>query len=263
MSDRQTDRQTDKYHPEPYWSEVAVRISQREDNNVIAGDDEPYYRYKRTAFLSMLNSVDFNNKSVLEIGCGPGGNLSDILKVFKPSSVNGVDISNNMIALAAKNLSGKGVKLIKIDGLTLPFENNSIDMVFSATVLQHNTDEKMLFQIISEMGRVAKEKVVIFERIEDTITGDDLCLGRPISYYQKAFESNGLKLGAISFINIRVSYIVCGAIRKLLNPKSRKEGEPLNGFSIFLQKISLPLTKVLDKVFTSRKDIAKLEFLKN
>jgi len=262
MTDRQTDRQTDSYHPEPYWSEVAVRISQRDDNNIIAGDDEPYYRYKREEFLKMLTSINFNDKKVLEIGCGPGGNLADILKVFKPASINGVDISNNMVALAAKNLSGKDVKITKIDGLTLPFEDNSIDIVFSATVLQHNTDEKMLFQIISEMARVAKEKVVIFERIEDTIAGDDLCLGRPVSYYQKAFESNGLKISTTSFINIRVSYFVCGAIRKLLNPKSRQEGEPLNSVSVFLQKITLPLTMNLDKIFKSRKDIAKLEFVK-
>jgi len=251
------------YHPEPYWSEVAVRISQREeDNNIIAGDDEPYYRYKRIKFLSMLNSVDFNNRSVLEIGCGPGGNIIDILKVFKPKSISGVDISNNMIALAAKNLTGKGVKLTKIDGLILPFENNSIDIVFSATVLQHNTDENMLFQIISEMARVSKEKVVIFERIEDNIKGDDLCLGRPVNYYKLAFESKGLKLAKISFINIRVSYFTCGAIRKLLNSKARQEGEPLNAFSVFLERITLPITKILDKVFRSKKDLAKLEFYK-
>jgi len=28
------------YHPEPYWSDVAQRILEREDKNVIAGDDE-------------------------------------------------------------------------------------------------------------------------------------------------------------------------------------------------------------------------------
>lgn len=62
----------DNYHPEPYWSEVAQKIKTREGVNVIAGDDEPYYRYKRKRFLKLLNSVDFAGKSVLEIGSGPG-----------------------------------------------------------------------------------------------------------------------------------------------------------------------------------------------
>ena len=43
------------YHPEKYWSEVGERIESREDaHNVIAGDDEPFYRYKREKFLGLL-----------------------------------------------------------------------------------------------------------------------------------------------------------------------------------------------------------------
>ena len=67
------------YQPEPYWSEVANRIKSRKGESIIAGDDEPYYRYKRKKFLSMLNSVNFKEKSVLEIGCGPGGNFRPCL----------------------------------------------------------------------------------------------------------------------------------------------------------------------------------------
>jgi hypothetical protein len=53
---------------------------------------------------------------------------------------------------------------------------------------------------------------------------------------------------------------MAGVIRKGLNSSSRKEGEPLNGISNLLQNLSLPLTKILDKIFTSNKDVAKLEF---
>jgi hypothetical protein len=44
----------------------------------------------------------------------------------------------------------------------------------------------------------------------------------------------------------------------MLNSKSRAEGEPLNGVSIFLEKATLPITSILDKVFISKKDIARL-----
>ena len=253
----------EKYHPEPYWSEVADRIAERGDKNVIAGDDEPYYRYKRAEFLEMLRSVDFNGKKVLEIGSGPGGNIADILKVYKPTEIHGADISDKMIALAKQNLAGQNVIFTKINGLNLPFEDNSFDIVYTATVLQHNTDEKMLFQIISEIARVSKGKVVIFERIENGIEGDELCLGRPVEYYKNAIEKHNFALKTTRFINIRASYFVCGAIRKVLNPSTRQEGESLNGFSIFLQNLTLPITKILDKIFKSGKDIAKLEFEKN
>lgn len=72
------------YHPEKYWSEVAKVIKKRENGkNVIAGDDEPYYRYKRQKFLSLLHSIDFSNKTLLEIGCGPGGNLIEVSKKIR------------------------------------------------------------------------------------------------------------------------------------------------------------------------------------
>ena len=54
-----------KYHPEEYWTEVADRIASRKDENVIAGDDEPYYRYKRKKFLNLLHQVPFKGKTVL------------------------------------------------------------------------------------------------------------------------------------------------------------------------------------------------------
>ena len=68
------------------------------------------------------------------------------------------------------------------------------------------------------------------------------------------------ELASSKWINIRASYYVSGAIRKGLNPKTRVEGEPLNGLSVALQNITLPLTRQLDKIFTSRRDVARLEF---
>jgi ubiquinone/menaquinone biosynthesis C-methylase UbiE len=96
---------TEKYHPEKYWTEVGQRIQERDQGeNVIAGDDEPYYRYKRERFLSMLKTVDVSNKSVLEIGCGPGGNLLELLQT-NVKSLAGVDISQQMVNLAKKKAS--------------------------------------------------------------------------------------------------------------------------------------------------------------
>lgn len=208
----------------------------------------------------MLNSVDVFNKSVLEIGCGPGGNLLE-LTIKKPAKLAGVDISDEMVNLA-KNKLPKEIDIIKINGRELPYDSNSFDVVFTATVLQHNTDELMLKKIMKELSRVSSDKVYIFERIEQQIKGDDLCLGRPISYYSSIMEENGYLLKSQEHINIRVSYYVSGAIRKMLNPKTRREGEQLNNLSIRLQKLTLPVTKLLDKVFKSGNDIAKLEFQK-
>ena len=251
----------ESYHPEEYWSDVGQRIEERENGmNIIAGDDEPYYRYKRREFLKLLNEVAFEGKSVLEIGHGPGGNLLEVWK-HNPKSLNGVDISDQMVKLA-RNKIPKEISVQKIDGTSLPFEDNTFDIVFTATVLQHNTDDQMLRTIMAEISRVSKDKVILFERIENTIKGDELCLGRPVSYYASIMKEGGFELESSKFINIRTSYYVSGVIRKGLNPRQRKEGERLNKVSEFLQSTTLPLTAITDKIFTSKKDVGRLIFKK-
>lgn len=247
------------YNPETYWAAVGRRIEHRADvSSVIAGDDEPYYRYKRKRFLKMLHAVDFAKKRVLEIGSGPGGNLIEVLKDH-PDEVKGVDISQQMVSLASQKLPS-AVQVLKIDGKKLPFENNSFDIVFTATVLQHNTDEGMLKEILSEMCRVSSDRIYLFERIETSIKGNELCLGRPVSYYAELMKEHGFLLVSTKFINIRISYYFCGAIRKLFNRRGRKEGEPLSKLSIALQTLLIPITSLFDKIFHSEKDVARLEF---
>lgn len=246
------------YQPESYWSTIGKRIKERSANNVIAGDDEPFYHYKRKKFLALLHEVDFRDKKVAEIGCGPGGNLVEILKK-SPSKLVGFDISQQMIDLAKEKLPAT-VQLIKTEGTTLPVEDKTFDIVFSATVLQHNTDRAMLEKLIREMARVSASKVYMFERIESDFKGDELCEGRPVSYYANIMKSCGFNLKSTTFINIGASYYVSGAIRKVLNPRHREEGERISKISELLQKLTLPVTKLIDKIYKPARDLARLEF---
>ena len=77
------------YDPEVYWSGVAQEIGKRGDN-YIAGDDNPYFRYKRLKFLKeFLDTIDFQSKSVLEVGFGPGGNLKHLATHHAPKRILG------------------------------------------------------------------------------------------------------------------------------------------------------------------------------
>ena len=252
---------TKGYNPENYWDEVAGEISAREEIKVIAGDDEPYYRYKRARFLELLNSLDFSNKNVLEIGSGPGGNLEAIFnKGCK--SITGVDISSQMIALAKQNLKGKPIDIHKINGKELPFEDNRFDIVFTSTVLQHNPNELILKALVKEICRVSSSEVFLFERIESTIKGHESNLGRPVEYYAALMKAHGFSLVEKRPLPIQVSYYTCGFIRKVFNAADRKEGQPLNKFSILLQNLTLPITKILDSIIKSERDVVFLRFVK-
>jgi SAM-dependent methyltransferase len=81
-----------KYEPETFWSDVARHIAERPDGNVVAGDATPYYRYKRARFVArFLDALPVRDLNVLEVGCGPGGNLR-VLARSKPARLVGADI---------------------------------------------------------------------------------------------------------------------------------------------------------------------------
>lgn len=250
------------YHPETYWNEVAGKISRREEGHFIAGDDEPYYRYKRRKFLQIFNSIDLHNKEVLEVGCGPGGNLAVAVKQ-NPSRLVGADLSGQMLALAKKNLEGKPVELHLIPDHRFPFTDDSFDTVFTSTVLQHTTTETELAATVSEMCRVSRSDVYIFERIEKKIKGNESCLGRTVEFYEQLFLESGFVLAEKKFLFIQASYVMAGLTRKLLNRRRRREGERLTKLSLWLQRLLLPVTKVIDRIAKAERDLAMLHFKKS
>jgi SAM-dependent methyltransferase len=130
------------YHPESYWSRVATEIRKRGPHNCLAGDDNPFLRYKRQKFLArFLSTIDFDSKVVLEVGPGPGGNLLQIVQTTRARRVIGIDISREMLDLAAETLKGCEtiVELQKTDGEHLPLADAVVDLSFTVTVLHHNT----------------------------------------------------------------------------------------------------------------------------
>lgn len=248
-----------EYRPEPYWSAVAQRIGARTGPNVIAGDDEPYYRYKRHRFLRLLNGIPFNGKRVLEVGCGPGGNLLEVLR-HKPATLTGADISAEMLKLASGKLNGTGVELVKTDGRRLPFNDQAFDITFTATVLQHNTDNAMFAGLIGEICRVTRTDVYLLERLERRRKGDALCIGRPVSEYRDLCARHGFRLKSVEYINTRASYWAAGTIRKLFNRAGRQEGEPVSRLSKGMQRLVLPFTKTLDRLIPSPTDVGRMHF---
>jgi ubiquinone/menaquinone biosynthesis C-methylase UbiE len=203
--------------------------------------------------------VECNGKSVLEVGSGPGGNLF-FLSGKGCQHLTGVDISAEMVRLSQELLKNKNISVSRINGTSLPFENHSFEIVFTSTVLQHNTDDNRLRELVSEICRVSARDVIIFERIEKSIRGHESNLGRPVSYYTGLFGAHDFQLVSTTFLKVRASYFTCGAIRKMFNRRSRKEGEPVSRMSYLLEEISLPITRILDPIIPTHSGVAMMHF---
>jgi SAM-dependent methyltransferase len=256
----------EQYDPEVYWSRVAREIEKRGESYV-AGDDNPYFRYKRQRFLKkFLDTIDLQSKVVLEVGFGPGGNLKHLAQGSKPRQILGADVSQKMVDIAAANLREyPAIDLRKIDGVSLPFPDRSVDVSFTATVLHHNTDEGMFRSLVRELCRVTKASIVIMEDIGMSALagGQGDWIGRRVEVYESAFAVHGFQLSHVQFLNTRISrawyHRVFKFYRRFVAPGHR-EGDRIGGAFKFLIALPIPLTRVLDNVFTDRQDLAKLVF---
>lgn len=256
-----------EYDPEIYWSRVGQEIQKRGENYV-AGDDNPYYRYKRKKFLrKFLDTIDFQNKVILEIGFGPGGNLKHLAKYHKCKKILGADISKVMFEIARQNLNNYKdvVELRKINGKELPFQDQSVDVSFTVTVLQHITDKNMFKRLVQEMCRVTKSEIVIIEDIgiNQQLGDEGSWIGRQVDVYKSIFSEYGFRLFNLEFLNTRISRVWYKTIyelyRRFIN-NQHKEGDPINFIFRYFMGIPVIFTRYFDDIFVEKKNLAKMIF---
>jgi SAM-dependent methyltransferase len=89
---------------------------------------------------------------VLDVGCGPGFYLEDLLEVVGDGSVTGVDASAAMLAVAKRKV-GDRARLLEGTATKLPVEAQSFDRVFSVQVLEYVED---VSAALAELRRVLR-----------------------------------------------------------------------------------------------------------
>jgi len=97
-----------------------------------------------------LNTIDFANKKVLDIGCGPRGSLE-----WVPSSTVAVGLDPLAKEYLSLNSGTKNLQMDLIEGYceAIPFEDNSFDIVTSFNSIDHVED---IQQSANEIQRVLK-----------------------------------------------------------------------------------------------------------
>lgn len=115
-------------------------------NVIDAGRLSPYWGEHAARYVFALPFVD--GKSVLDIACGTGYGIG--LLRSKARFVTGVDIDPGA-AKEAKNECGDNGVVMLGNGLGLPFEDNSFDVITSFETLEHLHDRS---KFLAEQRRV-------------------------------------------------------------------------------------------------------------
>jgi 2-polyprenyl-3-methyl-5-hydroxy-6-metoxy-1,4-benzoquinol methylase len=123
------------------------------------------YFYNRRPIENRLNALlqlmgeDVANKTILEVGCGPG--VYSIRLAHKGATVSAIDYSHSMVDLARQNVGRAGVlvDVQQADFLALP-EAGTFDSVFATGVIEYVARERHR-EFLAKMARLSRDSVIV------------------------------------------------------------------------------------------------------
>jgi len=129
--------------------------------NKYADENESRSNEEFTKFLTNLVR-SLHCTSVLEIGCGTG---IDLRKFDDSFEIHGIDLNEHALELAKGNIPK--AKFYKESITKLPFEDSSVDFIFTHKLLNY-LDDETVDNGVSEMFRVAKRYILNCELFGET-----------------------------------------------------------------------------------------------
>jgi len=131
---------------------------------------EDYANFEEAILLEMRPAVE--GRTVLETGCGPGGDAERFLNEFGAQKIIATDISLGML-LAARNRC-PALLLVQADARHLPFVEGFADVVYS-NCMYHRIEVQGRGSVLRQSLRVGRRVVFVKEiagfssRLFDTI----------------------------------------------------------------------------------------------
>lgn len=110
----------------------------------------------RTYLSSVLTRIPW--MSLLEIGCGSGANLLNIIQHFKGKQVGGVDVNPEAIKLARETFNGAFLEVSSADDVLM--SDNSTDVVLTDMLMLYISNPD---KVIKEVKRIARNYAIFCE----------------------------------------------------------------------------------------------------
>lgn len=133
----------------------AAHYRQAVDESIaFTGRDATFFAQRKVTFLRRLlldQGRSLRQAKVLDVGCGTG--IADRYLAGEVAELHGVDVSDEMIAEARRNVAQATFRLY--DGHTLPYPSQMFDLVMAICVL-HHVPEEHRSSFVQELNRVAR-----------------------------------------------------------------------------------------------------------
>jgi SAM-dependent methyltransferase len=109
------------------------------------------------ASLAKFNHSPLNNKQILDVGCGSGHVLRNLIRWgARPENVFGVDLIEDRIA-TARRLLPNSVSLATGNATGLDFPDQTFDLIFQCTMFSSILDDEVRQRVAKEMWRLLRQ----------------------------------------------------------------------------------------------------------
>ncbi len=129
--------------------------------------DLDHYHFEKLHHLPRLVNFDgYRGRRVLEVGCGAAVDLARFAR--GGAQATGVDLTPSGIRLARQNFAQQHLQgeLLVADGETLPFADNTFDLVYAHGVVQYTADDRRLVDECHRVLRTGGEAVFqVYNRV--------------------------------------------------------------------------------------------------
>lgn len=142
------------------------KVQERYSRRAALGSDDRYsmlnaavwksVQERQRALIALLAKhapASMNRLKVLEVGCGGGGNLLELLRMgFSPENLIGNELLPERAAMARKNLPA-ACQVQEGDATQLDFGDESFDLVYQSVVFSSLLDDQFQHRLAETMWR--------------------------------------------------------------------------------------------------------------
>lgn len=205
-----------------YWSKKNIWSSSKlwKKNSIIL------FNYSNKKFF-------LKNKKILDIGCGSGELIENILKIS--NNICGVDISNNYVSTCIKKFAQyKDIQiyLFKKNYDELFKLNKKFDIIFCNSVIQYFSNENQVINLIKSVKKVSKRGTKFL--ISDIMDKND--------------KKDYIKFFSYSILRGYFFSLIFQGVVLFFNPKYRKLENEYQLLEVDIKRIKKKIDKLCKKV---------------
>lgn len=145
--------------------------------------------------LARRGFTTLESTTLLEVGCGTGGNLLEFLRLgCLPRSLTGIELLPDRVAKARQSLPA-GIRIISGDALLAEVEHESQDIVFQAVVFSSLLDDAFQRELANVMWSWVRPggAVLWYDFVYDNPSNPDV-RGVPVSRVRELFPTGNFEI---------------------------------------------------------------------